>query len=172
MAKTKKPAPHPAIVALRNVHAQAFPNTQKGACYATDLVHDERAINLYPEDPFAWIITPHSTHFVRASADGIANSNLDRRREPINFLHAVADLHDPNLLFWIWDGRELRPHASIDDLIDAYIEQCRKLRIADLKIIRKTTADKIAKHGDCSDNYYSEAIARIDREIEQLESDF
>ncbi len=160
----------PAIVALRNVHAQAFPGIERHGLCATDLVHDERAINTYPEDPFAWIMTPHSTHMVRASADDGALIRGRSQRSGASFLRSVAETFDPKqMLFCVWNGYELRMFASVDNLIDAFIGQCRRLRAKTLRAVRQTAAENLAKHGDCSDNYYANTVARLDAEIAELE---
>lgn len=147
---------HPAIVALRAVHAGAWPGLERGSCCASDLVHDERSINTHPEVPFAWAMSPTATYLTRVTTGRAATDSL-------TFISAVIDVERGNpIVMAVWDGCSLQQCSTAHDWKCAYERLSRRMRLDELTTVRAT----FTRDGDAI--VFADRIKTLEAEIADL----
>jgi hypothetical protein len=179
MAK-RKPI-HPAIVALRAEHKRFRASvTEVGACFESDLKHDERAINGAPNDAIVWMISPHGTHMVRTGTPAECYAAVTRPWETSDmarYVNAVCvgcydrDSIDRGWLqLFVWDGTQLTRYATLPLFKSAIgavmVRRALSHLESQLVIAREDLAAMRSFQSDAP--RYENQVDQINREIETL----
>ena len=171
-ARKAKQAPkpeHPAILALRTAHAEAFPGVERGSCCASDLGHDEHAIRVSNDQrpagaPFFWFMSPMATHMVWAPPGDTLTSK--GTRDSMSYLRNVIDTYRGGpMLLAIWDGASLQTYPNESTILDAYERRCIQAKIRELMDARAVIVKMAAEDYPQREDYYREQLAKRDAEI-------
>lgn len=173
---------HPAITALHEAHAAlraAFPTV--GACFDSDLKHDERAIAANAEQAFVWLVSPWGTHMARLGT--AADCYADTRRSWSNvtaamLISAACDgCYDAEaiprgwLRLYVWDGRALTRYPTVTALCGATAAVIRRHASEHVARQRAPLQEVLAYlRGSATAAEYQARLDEIDRSIADVET--